>query len=314
MSFAKQADRHFDQIEAQLRQLQADCDVRSMGNVNDQKDAELGQLTTTLAELKEQTRELKDKEKKATRDMESALQDADEDVIEEMREKQAEDYTYNQIYMMREEAQADLDGLIDIPADVLIKYEQRQKKIDRYKLEARGIQTKLDVVLEVLEKLKGRWYPKLKRLVGRVDDQFSSAMDKLGLNGEVRLAEDDPNFENWGIEILVKFRDKEPLQVLTSHRQSGGERALATAVYVMAMQEVVNSPILLVDEINQGMDRNYERSVHNAFVKSSCRDSVGQSFLLTPKLLPNLDTHPKMKVLVIHNVSFGNATRIQASR
>jgi hypothetical protein len=43
----------------------------------------------------------------------------------------------------------------------------------------------------------------------------------LGLLGEIQLGKHD-DYAQWGIEILVSFRDKEPLQVLTSHRQSGG--------------------------------------------------------------------------------------------
>ena len=43
----------------------------------------------------------------------------------------------------------------------------------------------------------------------------------LGLLGEIRIAK-DTDYNKWGIEILVSFRDKEALQVLTAHRQSGG--------------------------------------------------------------------------------------------
>jgi hypothetical protein len=39
--------------------------------------------------------------------------------------------------------------------------------------------------------------------------------------GDVELVEDD-DFSQWGIKILVKFRDTEKLQVLTGTRQSGG--------------------------------------------------------------------------------------------
>lgn len=39
--------------------------------------------------------------------------------------------------------------------------------------------------------------------------------------GEVRLAEHE-DYAKWSIEILVKFRSNEPLQLLTGQRQSGG--------------------------------------------------------------------------------------------
>lgn len=69
------------------------------------------------------------------------------------------------------------------------------------------------------------------------------------------------------------------------------------------------------------MDQRVERNVHNALVSTTCKADVGQYFLITPKsvcssflarplfadagsplrLLPNLDYHPKMKVLIIQN-------------
>lgn len=39
--------------------------------------------------------------------------------------------------------------------------------------------------------------------------------------GQVRLRR-TPKYEDWALEILVKFRDNEELQVLSHRRQSGG--------------------------------------------------------------------------------------------
>ena len=41
--------------------------------------------------------------------------------------------------------------------------------------------------------------------------------------GEIRISEHE-DYEKWAIDILVKFRDNEKLQLLTAHRQSGGVR------------------------------------------------------------------------------------------
>ena len=46
--------------------------------------------------------------------------------------------------------------------------------------------------------------------------------------------EDD--FANFGIDIMVKYRANEPLAKLDPHKQSGGERSVATALYMMALQ------------------------------------------------------------------------------
>ena len=50
---------------------------------------------------------------------------------------------------------------------------------------------------------------------------------------------------------MVKFRDKYDLQRLDPFKQSGGERSVSTALYMMAMQHMTQVPFRCVDEINQ---------------------------------------------------------------
>jgi hypothetical protein len=114
--------------------------------------------------------------------------------------------------------------------------------------------------------------------------------------------------------------ESEPLSVLDNHRQSGGERAVSTIFYLMALQSLARAPFRLVDEINQGMDPRNERYVtsnflsnhatnirppslvHSRLVNIACaaarEDGRGgsQYFLITPKLLSGLEFHPKMTV------------------
>lgn len=46
----------------------------------------------------------------------------------------------------------------------------------------------------------------------------------IGCAGEVKITPDD-DYAKWAIDILVKFRDDEKLQLLTAQRQSGGVRS-----------------------------------------------------------------------------------------
>lgn len=44
------------------------------------------------------------------------------------------------------------------------------------------------------------------------------------------------DFAQYAIHIKVKFRAEEDLQLLTAHRQSGGERSVSTILYLIAIQ------------------------------------------------------------------------------
>ena|ERR1700734_1967950 len=87
----------------------------------------------------------------------------------------------------------------------------------------------------------------------------------------------------------------------------------------MSLTEEARSPFSLVDEINQvrlcfallstryvdrfsqGMDMKAERAVHNSMVEVTCKADSPQYFLITPKLLPDLMYHERMKVLCVNN-------------
>ena len=97
--------------------------------------------------------------------------------------------------------------------------------------------------------------------------------------------------------LTGSYRENESMSVLDNHRQSGGERAVSTIFYLMALQSLARAPFRVVDEINQGMDPRNERLVHSRMVDIACSEgSASQYFLVTPKLLNDLVYHRAMKV------------------
>ena len=124
-----------------------------------------------------------------------------------------------------------------------------------------------------------------------------------GCTGELELEKND-DFKLWGININVKFREEDKLQRLTGNRQSGGERAVTTILYLMSLQSLSIAPFRVVDEINQGMDPRNERMIHEQLVESACQEGNSQYFLITPKLLPDLVYHERMTVACIYNGNY----------
>ena len=70
---------------------------------------------------------------------------------------------------------------------------------------------------------------------------------------------------------------------------------------MMALQEQTVVPFRCVDEINQGMDAVNERRVFDMLVQTSCKENSAQYFLLTPKLLPDLNYDENLTVLIVNN-------------
>ena len=198
-----------------------------------------------------------------------------------------------------EEAESKIN---DIHADPNVQrlYEEKKKELEEAQEDLDDMNTRKERRVSELEQIKEPWLETLKKMIETVDKRFTKYMSELGCVGEVSLKfENDLNFsfKDYGVEIKVSFRANVAPSVLSSRVQSGGERSVSTIMYLMAMQDMMVSPFRCVDEINQGLDDRNERLVFKRIVENSCQppgpegptDHCGQYWLITPKLLPNLN-------------------------
>ncbi|KAF8165900.1 P-loop containing nucleoside triphosphate hydrolase protein [Crassisporium funariophilum] len=199
-----------------------------------------------------------------------------------------------------ETQQAKLEMGLNTNAGVVEQYEKRKRDIEQLEQTIADRKKRSDKVETDIKNARDNWQPALEKLVASIGEKFSAAFDRIGCAGEIRISQHE-DYEKWAIDILVKFRDSEKLQLLTAHRQSGGERSLTTILYLMSLTEEARAPFSLVDEINQGMDQRAERVVHNSMVNVTCKADSAQYFLITPKLLPDLSYHERMKILCVNN-------------
>lgn len=209
-----------------------------------------------------------------------------------------------------DEAEDKVNTITDNP-HIMREYTERKKDIARLQEQLEDVGGEKEMKRNSLEKKLEAWEAALINIVKKVSGKFSAYMKEVGCAGEVRLynggageaREKDGggenvcyNFKDWGVEILVKFREKASLQVLSAQTHSGGERSVSTIMYLMGLQNLMVSPFRCVDEINQGLDERNERLVFKRIVENSTLsaektndDHSGQYFLITPKLLPNLE-------------------------
>lgn len=138
--------------------------------------------------------------------------------------------------------------------------------------------------------------PRLEEIIRGIGKKFSALFKDVGTAGGVALNKKSNLFSDWKLDIMVQFRDEGKLTGLDSHTQSGGERAVSTVLFMIALQKFTQAPFRVVDEINQGMDTNFERLVHKAMVQNACEEGTSQYFLITPKLLTDLNYHEKMRI------------------
>ncbi|KAI9654314.1 MAG: Structural maintenance of chromosomes protein 5 [Alyxoria varia] len=308
-------------------------------------DSELGILRALNSDLTEQENNMKQQLEKAKTERQNAKQrlaetvpalraikDNNPDLQEYWHSLSNEEQqrTPQELDTEIESQQARLDLLHEGNPRAIEEYKEREKRIRSLQQHLVDEKRSLTSIKEKIKKVRDEWEPRLDSLVGKISHAFGSSFETIGCAGEVSVYKagsgrdereeqdadqngvadggaDDSDFENWAIHILVRFREGEQLSLLDSHRQSGGERAVSTIFYLMALQSLSRAPFRVVDEINQGMDPRNERVVHGRMVDLACgaqsnegsvgsRDGGSQYFLITPKLLQGLKYAPGMKV------------------
>ncbi|KAF8967457.1 P-loop containing nucleoside triphosphate hydrolase protein [Flammula alnicola] len=308
-----------------LKYLQVGANKIALKELCDRKDekyqtalVEYNQITELFAQIKAETKEVLDRSRAAVEgaepevvedykvienvrmEWEAAVKKAEENGLPAPDDSDVDTRTVEELQAELETQRANLEMNLNTNPGVVEQYEKRKRDIEQLEKAIDERKKREEKVARDIKNARDNWQPALQALVKSIGVKFSAAFDRIGCAGEIRINEHE-DYDKWAIEILVKFRDSENLQVLTAHRQSGGERSLTTILYLMSLTEEARAPFSLVDEINQGMDQRAERMVHNSMVNVTCQSDSAQYFLITPKLLPDLNYHERMKVLCVNN-------------
>ncbi|KAA8515642.1 hypothetical protein F0562_018747 [Nyssa sinensis] len=193
------------------------------------------------------------------------------------------------------------NSILFLNHNILEEYERLQRQTQAISTKLEADEEELKGRIAEIDAIKESWLPTLRNLVAQINETFSCNFQEMAVAGEVSLDEQDMDFDNYGILIKVKFRQAGQLQVLSAHHQSGGERSVSTILYLVSLQDLTNCPFRVVDEINQGMDPINERKMFQQLVRAASQPNTPQCFLLTPKLLPELEYSEACSILNIMN-------------
>ncbi|CAJ1085313.1 structural maintenance of chromosomes protein 5 [Xyrichtys novacula] len=210
--------------------------------------------------------------------------------------------TLDEIDAMLNEERSRAECFTGLSENVVDEYNRREQEIKHLEKELEEKSNDLTAYRQNISEAKERWLNPLKQLVEQINAKFSDFFRQMQCAGEVDLhSENEEEYDKYGIRIRVKFHSSTQLHELTAYHQSGGERSVSTMLYLMALQELNRCPFRVVDEINQGMDPVNERRVFDIVVRTACKETTSQYFLITPKLLKNLEYAKEMTVLCVHN-------------
>jgi structural maintenance of chromosomes protein 5 len=208
-----------------------------------------------------------------------------------------------------EVAMNDLEHAINSAVDnprVIQRYEEKLLEKEELQEALQALNEEYHKHEEGVRAQSKSWLDQVDNIVNKIHIQFEEFMNALRYKGAVQVLKKGAIAE-YEMQLSVSFKDESNLAVLSGQKHSGGERAVATIMYLMALQEVSKAPFRTVDEINQGMDEINERLVFDRIVQQCTNSSNGnfrpQYFLISPKLLQGLRSmdHEDVTVLMVWN-------------
>ncbi|KAH7398922.1 P-loop containing nucleoside triphosphate hydrolase protein [Phaeosphaeria sp. MPI-PUGE-AT-0046c] len=291
---------HESLVEAEIRLLEAKSEFNALRTENrdvmdrlQKKQAEIQVLDDSNTRRRQEYKKLAG----ATQSRLNNLSAEEKAMVLEYRELS----TLEALELEVHAVSARLSMMVEGNSGTIRAFEKRKEDIAKTQEKLEQHVTYLENTKAKILEIRNEWEPELDALISKISHAFAHNFEQIGCAGEVQVYKDEEDFDKWSIQISVRFREGETLSILNSHRQSGGERAVSTIFYLMALQDLAQSPFRVVDEINQGMDPRNERMVHERMVDIACQERTSQYFLVTPKLLPGLKYHPKMKVHIINS-------------
>ncbi len=177
-------------------------------------------------------------------------------------------------------------GDVILSADEMYKRALREYNMTRENIE-RIQERKLKLEAELSKRI-ATWKKMLRSLIREANSRYQELLRGVGATGRIILhIEDDPE-SSW-LEISAKFHESSERE-LRRAKASGGEKALATLSFLIALQECSSSPIKAIDEFDVHLDpMNKARVLEVLYSAISKRESIGQYFLVTPGPLPAMD-------------------------
>lgn len=103
-----------------------------------------------------------------------------------------------------------VDARLELMADgnpqAIKEYEKRENSIENTQRKLEEIANRLGAMQGQITSIREQWEPKLDKLVADISDAFSHNFQKIGCAGQVGVYKDEEDFENWSIQIQVRFR------------------------------------------------------------------------------------------------------------
>ena len=157
-----------------------------------------------VKQLEAQRKSLKDQHNKIVRNLNainSTLSEEETAIMREASELASIEDLENEIAAV----QSRLELMAEGNPNAIRAYENREREIEETQRKLGEIAEQQRTTKDQLKEIREQWEPQLDELVKKISDGFSHNFAQINCAGQVSVHKDE-DFENWSIQIEVKFR------------------------------------------------------------------------------------------------------------
>ena len=192
-------------MEAEIRFIEAKSELNALKSENsgllqkqETKEAEIRQL-----ELRRRT--LRDEYEKIFEAAQADilnLTEAEKKIVAEYKELPSLEALEQEVSAVN----ARLEMMAEGNPKAIKDYEKREEDIARTREKLEQYTGSLEETKEQIVEIRQQWEPQLDALIRKISDAFAHNFTKINCAGEVQVYKDEDDFDNWSIQISVRFR------------------------------------------------------------------------------------------------------------
>ena len=196
---------HNSLYEVEIVFIEAKSDFETLDQRSRSIKEELDTKQRELKELERESDDAKDMAQRMLSDVKNLLAHDENNTLRDFLQTLSTDQTIEELESEIESEKARLELMHEGNGNTIREFEQRRKKIDALSAKLDETKAALADLDRGVNELRSQWEPELDHLVGKISASFSYNMEQISCAGEVGIWKDE-DFEQWTIQIRVKFR------------------------------------------------------------------------------------------------------------
>lgn len=196
---------HESLIEAEIRFIEAKSELNALRNENSAMIQRQQTKETEVQELGSRIKRLSEEYKKKTaatqQDIET-LTEEEKQIVLEYRELPSFDDLEQEVQAVA----ARLEMMAEGNPGAIRAYEKREEDMNRTREKLEQYTASLAEIREKITEIREQWEPQLGALISKISNAFAYNFQQIGCAGEVAVFKDEEDFDNWSVQISVRFR------------------------------------------------------------------------------------------------------------